>query len=169
MLDELEDDEIALAVERGEVDIGFVLLPVGDAPLETVELLRDSYVLIVAAGSPLATRQPSLREIAAEPLIGFRDTHAVSLVEAAFRAEGIEPSWSFRSNDNPTVQGLVAAGVGIAVMPRLTVDLADPRIAVVNLGTAIPPRIIAIARHRDRYSSPAARAFVQTARESGSW
>jgi DNA-binding transcriptional LysR family regulator len=169
MLDELEDDEIALAVERGEVDIGFVLLPVGDAPLETVELLRDPYVLIVAAGSPLATRRPSLREIAAGPLIGFRDTHAVSLVEAAFRAEGLEPNWSFRSNDNPTVQGLVAAGVGIAVMPRLTVDLADPRIAVVNLGSAVASRIIAIARHRDRYSSPATRAFVQTAQESGSW
>ena len=38
---ELEDDEITIAVERGEIDVGFVLLPVGDHPLETVELLRD--------------------------------------------------------------------------------------------------------------------------------
>ena len=60
-LDELEDDEIAVAVERGEVDVGFVLLPVGDAPLETTELLRDPHVLIVAAGSPLAMRRPTLR------------------------------------------------------------------------------------------------------------
>ncbi|MGH3025006.1 MAG: LysR family transcriptional regulator substrate-binding protein, partial [Gaiellaceae bacterium] len=62
-----------------------------------------------------------------------------------------------------TVQGLVAAGVGNALMPQLTVDASDPRVAVVDLGAEVTPRIIAIARHRDRYSSPAARAFVETA------
>jgi DNA-binding transcriptional LysR family regulator len=123
-------------------------------------------VLIVAAGSPLAARRPTLHEIAAEPLVGFRDSHAVSQIVAAFQAEGIEPDWAYRSNDNPTIQGLVAAGVGIAVMPRLTVDVADPRIAVVDLGGAVPSRIVALARHRDRYSSPAARAFMETAREA---
>src|SRR5262249_42947790 len=61
-LDEIEDEAIALAVERGEIDVGFVLLPVGDAPLETTELLHDPHVLIVAAGSPLATRRPTLHE-----------------------------------------------------------------------------------------------------------
>jgi DNA-binding transcriptional LysR family regulator len=48
-------------------------------------------------------------------------------------------------------------------MPRLTVDASDPRIAVVALDAEVAPRIVAIARHRDRYSSPAARAFVETA------
>ena len=51
-------------------------------------------------------------------------------------------------------------------MPRLTVDASDPRIEVVDLGDAIAPRIIAIAKHRDRYIAPAARAFVQTAQDS---
>ena len=36
-------------------------------------------------------------------------------------------------------------------------------IAVRELGDEVPPRVIAIARHRDRYYSPAARAFVETA------
>jgi DNA-binding transcriptional LysR family regulator len=165
-LDELEDDEIAVAVERGEIDVGFVLLPVGDAPLEATELLRDPHVLIVAAGSPLASRRPTLREIAAESLVGFRDSHAVAQIVAAFRAEGVEPHWAYRSNDNPTIQGLVAAGVGVAVMPRLTVDLADKRIAVVDLEGSVPSRVVALARHRDRYYSPAARAFIETARET---
>jgi DNA-binding transcriptional LysR family regulator len=98
-------------------------------------------------------------------LVGFRASSTVDQIEAAFRSEGMETRWAFRSNDNPTVQGLVAAGVGVAVMPRLTLNTADPRIAVVELATEVPPRIVAIAQHRDRYSSPAARAFVQTARE----
>ena len=127
MLDELEDEEIVGAIERGQLDVGFVVLPVGDAPLETVELLRDPYVLIVAADSPLARTRPTLHQVAEQPLVGFRDSPAVAQVVAAFRAEGIEPHWAFRSNDNPTVQGLVGAGVGVAVMPRLTVNAADPQ------------------------------------------
>ena len=163
MLEEHDDEEIADALERGEIDTGFVLLPVGDAPLETVELLRDPYVLVVAAGSPFATQPPRLRELAGAPLVGFRSGRSMEPIEAAFRAEGVEPRWAFRSNDNQTVQGLVAAGVGNAILPRLTVDEADPRTAVVDLGGAVAPRIIGVGRHRDRYASPAARAFVETA------
>jgi DNA-binding transcriptional LysR family regulator len=165
-LDELEDDEAIVAIERGLIDVGFALLPVGDTPLEAVELLRDPHVLIVAAGSPLAAAPPTVREIAEETLVGFRDTHAVAQIVAGFRAEGVEPHWAYRSNDNPTIQGLVAAGVGVAVMPRLTVDVADRRIVVVDLPAGFPSRVVAIARHRDRYYSPAARAFIETARET---
>jgi len=156
---ELDDDEVAVAIERGEIDVGFLLLPVDeDDPLEAIEVLRDPYVLVKPKGSPLAA---SLRAIAEEPLVGFRNSPAIAGVEAAFRAEGVEPQWAFRSNDNPTVQGLVAAGVGNAVMPRLTIDERDPRVDVVDL-PSVPPRIIGVARHRDRYASPATRAFLET-------
>lgn len=166
-LREEDDDELSRTVERGDLDVGFVLLPVTDAPLETVELLEDPYVLVVAADSPLAqaSRRPRLREVARHPLIGFRSGRSSEPVVAAFRAVGIEPAFVFRSNENGTVQGLVAAGVGNAILPRLTVAEDDPRVVVLPLGSTIPPRLIAIARHRDRYHSPAARAFVETARE----
>jgi molybdate transport repressor ModE-like protein len=164
MLEEHDDEEVAAALERGEIDVGFVLLPVGDAPLETVELLRDPYVLVVAAGSPLAESPPSLSDVARQPLVGFRSGGAsTEPIEAAFRAARLEPHWAFRSNDNQTVQGLVAAGMGCAIVPLLTVDTDDPRIVTVDLGGAVEPRIVGMGRHRDRYASPAARAFIETA------
>ncbi|HEY2325918.1 MAG TPA: LysR family transcriptional regulator [Gaiellaceae bacterium] len=157
---ELDDAGVEPALERGEVDVGFVQLPVGDAPLETIELMRDPHVLVTPKGSPLvAKKTPSLREIAREPLVGFREPHTII---DAFRAAGVDPEWRFRSNDNPTVQALVAAGIGNAVMPKLTVDERDPRVEIVDL-PSVPPRIIALARHRDRYASPAMRAFIETA------
>ncbi|HET7137788.1 MAG TPA: LysR family transcriptional regulator [Gaiellaceae bacterium] len=164
VLGEYDDADVELALERGELDVGFVLLPVLDAPLETMELVHDPYVLVVPAGSAFAqaARLPSLKEIGLEPLIGFRSDRSLEPVEAAMRGAGVEPSFAFRTNDNGTVQGLVAAGVGNAVMPRLTVDEADPRVVVRELGDEVPARVIAIARHRDRYHSPAARAFVET-------
>ncbi len=163
MLEEHDDEEIADALERGELDVGFLLLPIGDAPLATVELLRDPYVLVVAAGSPLADGPPSLQEIAHQPLVGFRSGPSTDPIEAAFRAARLEPRWAFRSNDNQTVQGLVAAGMGCAIVPLLTVDTGDPRIVAVDLGESVEPRVVGIGRHRDRYASPAARAFIDTA------
>jgi len=163
VLDEHDDEVVAAAVERGEVDVGFVLLPV-EGPLETVELLRDPYVLVVAADSPLASGPlPPFEEIAAERLVGFRGGRSMEPVEAAIRATGREPHWAFRSNDNGTVEGLVGAGVGHAILPLLTIDEGDRRIATRDLGERVPPRLVAIAQHRDRYHSPAARAFVETA------
>jgi len=63
------------------------------------------------------------------------------------------------------VQGLVSAGVGIALVPRLTVDERDESVAILDLGGRVPDRVIAIAWHRDRYRSAAAEAFVEVARE----
>ncbi len=164
VLQEFDDADIGPALERGELDVGFVLLPVLDGPLEAIELLRDPYVLVVPADSPYASgRVPTLQEIGAEPLVGFRSDRSIEPVEAAIHGAGLIPRFTLRSNDNGTVQGLVAAGVANAIMPRLTVNADDPRIAVRELGDAVPPRTIAIARHVDRYLSPATRAFVETA------
>jgi DNA-binding transcriptional LysR family regulator len=74
-----------------------------------------------------------------------------------------DPNIVFRSDDNGTVQGLVAAKVGIAIVPRLTVDVTDASIEVVDLGDCVPPRLIGIAWHRDRRRTRAAEAFVELA------
>jgi len=162
------DNELAEGVERGDLDLAFVQLPLEHAALETVELLRDEYVLVAAAGSPLACgKRPSLREIAAQPLIGSRTCRATEILVDQLRATGHEPRFVFRSDDNGVVQGLAGTGIGIAVVPRLAVDENDDAICVVELGAKIAPRIIGIARHRDRYHSAAARAFVETAVDVG--
>jgi DNA-binding transcriptional LysR family regulator len=118
----------------------------------------------VPADSPLAGKgRLAVRDIAGLPLIGFRQCRSMAQVETHLIARGMQPQIIFRSDDNGTVQGLVAAGMGAALAPRLTVEPADRRIAVVELEDDIPPRHIALVWHRDRYRSPAARAFVEAA------
>src|SRR5438093_375119 len=80
------------------------------------------------------------------------------------RATGKEPRIVFRSDHNETVQGIAAAGMGVALVPRLTVDQTDRRVAVIELGDRLPPRQIALAWHRDRHRTRAAEAFVEAAR-----
>jgi DNA-binding transcriptional LysR family regulator len=164
--DEASDDAVFLSqLRRGELDLAVVTLPISDGPFETVELLHDPYVLLVAASSPLAAsdRTPSLADIARLPLIAHTRTSCQQRLEDTLRSAGREPNIVFRSDDNGTLQRLVAARVGCALVPLLAVDMNDPGIAAVELGDRVPPRVLAIARHRDRQQSPAARAFVEAA------
>jgi DNA-binding transcriptional LysR family regulator len=165
-LSESNDDEgLVRMVERGELDLAFVMLPIADGPFETVELLSDAYMVLAPSDSPLATapREALVEEIADVPLIAFRQCRGVLQIEAGLRARGFEPRVVFRSDDNGTVQRLVATGMGCAIVPALAVDPHDDSTVALELG--IPPRRIAIAWHRDRYHTHAAQAFVETARE----
>jgi DNA-binding transcriptional LysR family regulator len=84
-------------------------------------------------------------------------------VDAHFRACGLEPRYVFRSDENGTVHGLVAAGIGVGIVPRLAVDPRDQRVVTLPLGSNLSPRVIALAWHRDRYRPPAVEAFVDLA------
>jgi DNA-binding transcriptional LysR family regulator len=162
------DANLAEAVERGDLDLAFVQLPLDNPALEPLELLRDEYVLVAAVDSPLANgKRPTLREIADQPLIGYRNCRGTEIVVDQLRAAGREPHFVFRSDENGVVQGLAGTGIGVAVVPRLAVDENDETTRIVELGPKIAPRIVGIARHRDRYHSTAARAFVDTALQVG--
>jgi DNA-binding transcriptional LysR family regulator len=155
-------------VERGELELSFADLPLHPGPFDSVELLSDPYVLLVAADSPLVGGGPiGLDAVAELPLIGHWTCRVLPRVEAELRAQGMEPNFVFRSDILTTVQALVGAGVGSAIIPRLGIDTADPLTAVVELADDMPvqPRVISLFWHRDRYRSPAALGFVEAARE----
>jgi molybdate transport repressor ModE-like protein len=161
-LNESTDDAGLLGlVERGELDLTFADFPLIDGPFDAIELMRDPFVLLVPADSPLADREtpPTLREIAELDLIGHKHCPAMKRVELAFRRP---LEFVFLSDHNQTVQAMVATGVGHALVPSLTVDSEDDRTRVIEL-PRVPPRVISIAWHRDRYRSPAAQAFAETA------
>src|ERR671933_764191 len=136
--------------------------PGGQRPVTLTEagelLLRHADAIV----APLADRgtAPSTRQIAELDLIGFRSCRTEQQIESALKRP---LRYVFRADQNGTVQGVVGAGVGVALVPRLTVDANDPRTVVLDLGRKVPPRVIALAWHRDRYRAPAARAFVETA------
>jgi DNA-binding transcriptional LysR family regulator len=158
-------DELLPQVERGELDLTFDALPLAEGPFEAVEVLRDPYVLLVPRDSPLATagRAPSPAEIGALPLVGYHRHRSIAQVEGQLRGIGADPRIVFRTDDNGAVQGLVAAGLGAAVVPRLAMDPRDDAVVALPLDGLLEPRRLCLAWHRDRYHSPAARAFIETA------
>ena len=73
--------------------------------------------------------------------------------------------YAFRSDDNGTLQGLVAAGFGVALTPLLAIAPGDDRVKALRLVPKVPRRRVAVVWHRDRHRSPAARAFIEIARD----
>ena len=144
---------------RGELDLAFVSGPL-DVTVDRIEVLISPYVLLAPAGSELAlaARRVGVREIGRLPLVAYRVSDEGG--EAFLRGKGADPEIVFRSDDSGIVQGLVGAGIGYALVPRLTVDRTDPDVAVLDV-RGVPPREIGLAWNADEALSPAAAAFVE--------
>jgi DNA-binding transcriptional LysR family regulator len=110
--------EIVADLTSGAVDLA-ITSPRPDGPFGWHVLQEERLVLVVPPTHRLRhRRQVSLAEIAADELVttpvgfGFR-----TLVDALLRDAGAAPAISFESQDLATIEGLVAAGLGVGVVP----------------------------------------------------
>lgn len=117
--------EILADLRAGTVDLAITSTRPDDAhgwhPLH-----EERLALVVRPQHPLAGRtRVGLRELADEELVttpigfGYR-----SLVESLFRDAGVAPRVAFESQDLATIEGLVAAGLGVAVLPEAFAGLS---------------------------------------------
>jgi len=168
LTESVSDEELQRLVERGDLDLAFAMPPLLEGPFESLELLADAYVLLVPGDHELADAgRASLADVGDVTLIGNRACRSTTLAEGELRQRGVGVDVAFRSDDNGTVQGLVGAGFGVALVPLLTIDRNDELVRVLELEPEIPPRRISLVWHRDRHRSPAARAFVDVAAAVG--
>ena len=159
------DPELYNEIEAGRIDLAFCSAPLPDGPFATLTLMRDPYVLLLPADHPAAAaRSISLADLDDLALIGSSSCSSGLEAEQILRDAGHALEYVFRSDDNATLQGLVAAGFGAAFVPLLAVSPGDDRVRVVGVEPAIPDRVISVVWHRDRHHSPAARAFIEIAR-----
>ena len=160
------DPELYAAVESGALDLAFCSPPLPDGPFEMLELMSDPYVLLVPATGGLANRSSvSLDDLGDELLIGSNTCASGVALESELADRGFGVEYAFRSDDNGTLQGLVAAGFGVALTPLLAIAPGDDRVKALRLVPKVPRRRVAVVWHRDRHRSPAARAFIEIARD----
>lgn len=153
-------------IRSGQADLAFADVAALTESHGMVELIRDPSVLITAPSHPLAEREViDLAELEGVAMIAMpsNDSCEVRTARALDRV-GAEPNIVFRSDDNLTTQRLVAIGLGVAIVPLLTVErsIPDANVAIRGLSSGLE-RQIAIIWHRDRLQSRAAEAFIATA------
>lgn len=158
--------ELLALVEAGELDATFCEREQVGARWHYEEVLVDPFVLAVPASSPEALRPwIAADEVAGLPLIGYRNNVCISQDSVADLL-GSAPDYVFRSDDNNTIQGCVGAGLGYALVPRLTLQVDDPAIRILELRPAPPPRVIGMAWSARRSVPPSLRAFLDRVLET---
>jgi DNA-binding transcriptional LysR family regulator len=171
-LAEGEPEEIAPRLRAGEFDLAMLFEFRGvserlGAGLRRVELLEDPMHVALPMGHPLVNK----RELRLEDLNGEAwvqtspSSPCARHVVRSCHAAGFEPMVSFESDDYQTVQGLVGAGVGVALIPQLALSTIRPDIRVRALHPHSPVRTILAATARGAGLSPATATMLELLRD----
>ena len=172
-LAEGEPEEIAPRLRAGEFDLVllFEFEGVGErleAGINRFDLLEDPLQLALRQDHPLARRQKlRLEDLREESWIqASAASPCARHVVRSCHAAGFEPSVSFESDDYQTVQGLVAAGVGVALIPKLALSSIRADIVVRALDPVSPVRKVFAATPRAAAVTPALATMLDVLRES---
>lgn len=143
VLEEVADDgHLLRQVAVGELDLAFASLPLVPGPFAARELFHETYYLVVRAAGLLA--QPGgadpmpLAALSDLPLIDYRGVRALHHTWTKLADAGRPPRVVFRSDDNGTIHALIAAGLGVAVLPQLSVDPRAEGVRVLPLDPGVP-------------------------------
>src|SRR5215217_931028 len=123
---QLEPEDSLPLLKCGEIDIALTIEPTTlDAAegLDSTHLLDDPMFLALPLNHPLANKpRVRMKDLANEAWIGTTDACSCgALVRSHCIRMGFEPKITFESDDYLAIQGLVAAGVGVAMIPTLAV------------------------------------------------
>ena len=153
-----DPDEVVSWLGSRMVDAALFTAPVAD--WQWTELIREPFVAVVAADSPLAAAPLSLAQLAAEPMI-VSSCGIERILRAAFERADLAFASSYQTRSYSTVFAMIGEGLGIALLPRSVAERAPPGLRSVpvtdgptrRIGLLLPP-----------VPGRAARAFADHAR-----
>lgn len=167
-LAEGEPEEIAPRLRDGEFDLALLFEFSGSeaiarGALSLTPLLDDTMQLALPADHRLAAQKVlRLADLQDDDWVQTSASSACArhVVRLCLDA-GFEPRVSFESDDYATVQGLVAAGVGVALIPELALTRSHPGIVIRSLHPSNPVRGVVAATPSPPAITPAARSMLR--------
>jgi LysR family hydrogen peroxide-inducible transcriptional activator len=154
-------ERVAASVESGLADVGFLQLPASKAAFEAQTIITEPFVLLVAKSHALAKlKEVTLKQLAAESFIFYKGRARDTALEACRKA-GFEPRIACESGELETVRALVAAGLGLAVVPQLAAGNLPKTIQAITIREPRMQRQIAAVWQKGSVLSPAAQALLK--------
>lgn len=152
--------QVQRLIERGEVDLGIIVV---DQPLEHLDyipLLHEEMVACVPSDHPFAQKDyVTYHDLVKEPLILFKEGYFQRhLILETSKITGVNPNVSFSANQLSLIKSFVAEGLGVTLFLRL-VAAADPKLVAVCLNPPIYLSL-AVAWNKNKYLSLASQAFL---------
>jgi DNA-binding transcriptional LysR family regulator len=153
--------EISQRVLDGQSDMA-ITAPRPEAPgFVWCRLYVDQLCLVVPQGHRLATRaRVRLSAAAGEPFVALGEQAGLrQLTDQLLAEDGVHPDIVFEATEIPTVEGLVAAGFGVAVVP-IPRDGRKSKVVHVPLSNPGAKREVGLVWDRERTLSPPAKRFA---------
>jgi DNA-binding transcriptional LysR family regulator len=153
-LTEMEPTEAIPALCRGDVDVA-VVQDWAEAPLDLPDglsckpLLDDVLDLAVPAGHPLAGRRAvALTELAGADWITWTGGQICNdWLLRALRGQGIPPTIAHTASEHSTQLALVAAGLGVAIIPRLGREPVPDAVRIVGVRPELSRQVSVLWRN----------------------
>ena len=170
LLVEEKSDVLLSRLREGKLDAGLLALPVADDQLHTEFLFEEPFVLAVPESHPLAQRGSlTLAELSHQQLLLLEDGHC--LREQALdvcRLSGANEKSEFRATSLETLRQMVAADVGITLLPTLAVKppvAHSQNIHLLGFSDSHPSRRIAMVWRKSSAMSGFLQQLAQVFRE----
>lgn len=159
---DLSANEGLESVGRGEAEFGINFMGASSDELVFTPLIEDPFVLACRHDDPLAAKDRlAWRDLEGKPLIGVSRTSGNRLLlDAVLARTTLRLNWLYEVHHLTTSLGLVEAGLGASVLPRLATPSEPHPVIVTRLvGDPVVTRTIGIVERRSGRLSPAAQQF----------
>jgi DNA-binding transcriptional LysR family regulator len=156
------------AIRAGRLQLGFARPPFGDETLVAETVYEEPVTVVLPTGHPLGGRRSlRLAALAAEPFVLFpRDLRPgwYDFVLGACREAGFQPVVAEEAPELATAMALVAAGLGVTLVPASVKDLRRSGVEYRELAAPAPrTRLVALRRAGER--APVVARFLHVVRE----
>lgn len=159
----LNTRDVARRLAAYELDVALVEGPVREEAIDALPWRDDELVVVAPAGHALLTRgDVDVHDLAAERmLVREPGSGTREVAEAALRGHGVELPRTVEMGSTEAIKRSVAAGLGLAILSRATLDdaLAAGALGIVAVRGLRIPRALHELVVRSRPESPAAAAF----------
>jgi DNA-binding transcriptional LysR family regulator len=156
------DADLARMVLEGSIDFAVVTASGSPTTLETTYLTAEELMVVIPPGHRLAgKRSVGLPELANEAFLFPSESFNVTLqVMEACRAAGFEPQIPYRTGSVESVKNFVRQGLGISVLPAMTLgEVSGGGLAVLKVEGGLS-RDLNLIQAKDRSPTGAARALM---------
>lgn len=147
-------------LDSHEIDLAILRPPFSHPDIDHVVIASEPLVAAIPLGSAL-TRRPELlmAELVGEEFVGYPSSSTVSqAIAAAWHARDVQPVCVQTASETSTLLSLVAAGIGIALVPESATSLQIGGTHFIPVSDA--PRVDIAIAWRKTESSPAVRTFL---------
>jgi len=110
-------------IRAGHVDAGLLTLPVEEADLVTLPVLREELLLVTMPGHPLAKRKKiTAQDLAGEPFVLFEAGSGTRrVIDRFFLSENVEPNIVMDTENVEIIKAMVKEGLGLGIVPYMAV------------------------------------------------